>query len=127
MREIIDNGFPLKPIKRILKKYYYGEISRDVCIYVRDSLLDITNKLAENAVKEFEQYNLRREQQGLYRIKRLNIFVFQRCMETFFKPIVDINNGEEGRINERLLCQDGGLINKKGENITAKNADVEVV
>ena len=47
-------------------------------------------------------------------------------METFFKPIVDINNGEEGRINDRLLCQNDTYKerNKKG---IIKDADMEVV
>ena len=112
MRELNNDGFPLKPIKRILKKYYNGEICENVCIYVKDILLETTNLLAKNAVKEFEQYNSRRKQQGLHRVRRLNKFVFQRSKEMVFKPIVDINNGEEGVENNGLLCQDGNMIDK---------------
>ena len=99
---------PVKPIKRILKKYYGGEISDETCVYVRDLLLQFTELLAEEAVKEFENYNIMRLDQGLPPFKRLNSFVFREVRDRFFKSIGVVNMGEVGKQNETLLCPKDG-------------------
>ena len=101
-------NIPLKPIKHILKTYYKGEISNAACIDVRNLLLDIIGYLAEETVKEFENYNIMRLKQGLPPLKRLNSFVFREVRDRFFKSIGVVNMGEVGKQNETLLCPKDG-------------------
>lgn len=101
-------NIPVKPIKHILKAYYKGEISNAVCIDVRNLLLDIIGYLAEETVKEFENYNIMRLDQGLPPLKRLNSFVFREVKDRFFKSIGVVNMGEVGKQNETLLCPKDG-------------------
>jgi len=100
------NEFPIKPIKRILKRYYQGEISTDTCIYVRGVLLNFTEYLAFEGVKEFGEYNQRRKMQGLPVLKRLDRSAFESTRSKVFNLLRDNNIGEVGECNELLLCQD---------------------
>ena len=120
------NEFPIKPIKRILKRYYQGEISTDTCIYVRDVLLNFAEYLAFEGVKEFEEYNRRREMQGLPSLKRLDRSVFVDIRSKIFNRLGDYNIGEVGECNELLLCQDD-IMQRKEQKDIIKDAGVEVV
>jgi len=119
--------FPLKPIKRILKKYYQGEISTDACIYIRDLLLDVTEYLANQGIKEFVEYNCRRQEHNLPVLKRLDKSVFIDISDKIFNAVRNNNIGEVGKCNEILLCQGGNITNKKRKDIIIKDAGVEVV
>lgn len=114
-------NIPLKPIKHILKAYYKGEISNAACIDVRNLLLDIIGYLAEETVKEFENYNIMRLKQGLPPLKRLNSFVFREVRDRFFKSIGVVNMGEVGKCNGSLLCL-GDDIQKQEKEDIIKNA-----
>jgi len=114
-------NIPVKPIKRILKAYYKGEISNATCIDVRNLLLDIIGYLAEETVKEFENYNIRRLNQGIQPLKRLDSFVFREVRDRFFKSIGVVNMGEVGKCNGSLLCL-GDDIQKQEKEDIIKNA-----
>ena len=118
--------FPLKPIKRILKRYYQEEISMDACVYVRDVLLNFTEYLAREGVMEFEEYNRRRVIQGLPLLKRLDRSTFVDTRRKIFNLLKDNNIGEVGEYNELLLCQDDIMQRKKVKDII-EDAGVEVV
>ena len=118
--------FPLKPIKRILKRYYQGEISMDACVYVRDVLLNFTEYLAREGVMEFEEYNRRRVIQGLPLLRRLDRSAFESARSKVFNLLRDNNIGEVGECNELLLCQDDIMQRKKEKDII-EDAGVEVV
>ena len=120
------NEFPIKPIKRILKRYYQGEISIDTCIYVRDVLLNFTEYLAFEGVKEFGEYNQRRKMQGLPVLKRLDRSTFVNIGSKIFNLLIDINIGEVGECNGLLLCQDD-IMQRKEQKDIIKDAGVEVV
>jgi len=120
------NEFPIKPIKRILKRYYQGEISIDTCIYVRDVLLNFTEYLAFEGVKEFGEYNQRRKMQGLPVLKRLDRSTFVNIGSKIFNLLMDINIGEVGECNGLLLCQDD-IMQRKEQKDIIKDAGVEVV
>lgn len=98
---------PLKPIKHILKCYYNGEISDDACFYVRDLLVLLTEFLAKEAVQEFKNSNMDRQNHGLSKLKRLNKESFVLVRDRFFKNIDDITTGKVGNHTQILLCQDG--------------------
>lgn len=98
--------YALKPIKTILKKHHDGEVSDEAVVYVRDILLDFTEFLAEESVKDFNEMNQRRQEHGLPILKRLDRFTFKNVFERFFKQIKDKNIGEVGNLMV-LLCQDG--------------------
>jgi len=98
---------PVKPIKHILKNYHKGEISDDACYYVRDILLELTEILAEKAVKEFEEINNERKKHGIPKLKRLDKSSFINIWDSFFKSIDVSNMGKVGKNNNTLLCQDG--------------------
>ncbi len=118
--------FPLKPIKRILKRYYQGEISRDACDCVRDVLLNFTEYLAQEGVMEFEEYNKRRVIQGLPLLRRLDRSAFESARSKVFNLLRDNNIGEVGNLNGLLLCQDDIMQRKKKMDII-EDAGVEVV
>lgn len=99
---------PVKPIKRILKKFYEGEISDETCVYVRDLLLQFTELLAEEAVKEFQNNNIERLNRGLPQLKRLHKSSFIDIWDRFFKSLNVPNMGEVGKQNETLLCPKDG-------------------
>lgn len=99
--------YPLKPIRTILKEHHDGEVSEEAVIYVRDILLVVTAFLAEESVKDFNEMNRRRQEQGLPILKRLDRFAFKNVWERIYKQIVDKNIGEVGNVMETLLCQDG--------------------
>jgi len=99
--------YPLKPVKMILKNHYRGEVSEEAVILVRDILLNLTDFLAEHAVKDFDKVNQKRQEQGLTQLKRLDKDSFKNVWERIYKQIVDKNIGEVGTSNESLLCQDG--------------------
>jgi hypothetical protein len=122
----MSGKIPVKPIRFIFKKYYTGEICENVCTYVRDFLLSITNDLAINAVQEFKKYNNRRTEHGLPQLKRLNKYVIMRCLDKIIKQYANNNIGKGGIVNDILLCQDdiSKLINK---NHVIEDAGIEVV
>lgn len=99
--------YPIKPVKKILKKHHNGEISEDTVIYVRDILLDFTNYFAKQAVEEFHTMNQRRVKNGLSPLKRLDRTSFKIVWERTYKQITDKKIGEVGNHNDILLCQDG--------------------
>ena len=99
--------YPLKPIRTILKEHHDGEVSEEAVIYVRDILLVVTAFLAEESVKDFNELNRRRQEQGLPILKRLDRFAFKNVWESIYKQILDKNIGEVGNVMETLLCQDG--------------------
>lgn len=118
--------FPIKPIKRILKKYYNGDISMDACVYVRDVLLEFTEYLALEGVMEFEEYNGRRAIQGLPLLRRLDRTAFESTRSKVFNLLKDNNIGEVGECNDLLLCQDD-IMQRKEKMDIIEDAGVEVI
>ena len=51
----MNDGFPLKPFKRIVKEHYNNEICEEVFEHFRKILLKIAHDLAEETVREFVQ------------------------------------------------------------------------
>lgn len=121
------NEIPLKPIKRILKKYYNGEITTNSCIYVRDLVLNFTEYVIEECVKEFEDYNIRRQEHNLPVLKRLDTSVFVDFSDKIYKSLLNKTFGEVGQSNKLLLCQDSDIIRKNRNDVIIKDAGVEVV
>jgi hypothetical protein len=100
--------YPLKPIKRILKKHHDGEVSEETVVFVRGILLSFTEFLAKQAVQEFHVMNQRRVKNGLLPLKRLDRTSFKIVWERINKQITDKNIGEVGNNDDSpLLCQDG--------------------
>lgn len=99
--------YPIKPVKKILKHYYNGEISVESLVYVRDILIDFTNLLAEQTVKVFDEMNEQREKSGIPSLKRLDKKSFEKVWKNIYKEVIHKNIGEVGNHNEILLCQDG--------------------
>ena len=122
----MTSEFPLKPIKRILKKYYKGEITTESVIFVRNVLLDTTKLLAEEAVKEFEDINRIGNDHHTASFKRLNKFTFESVFDRFFKPVFDKDDGVVGHNNKALLCQNGDITNRKKNDIIIKDEAIEV-
>lgn len=122
---MIEKKIPIKPIRRVIQYYFKGEISQNTCEYVRDILLEIVTELTKNAIIELNRYNKRREQQGLYRVKRLNIYTFQKAKETLYKPVEYNKNGKGGKGNDKLLCQDGTSSTIEHDS-AIKDAGIEV-
>ena len=100
-------SYPIKPVKKILKQYYNGEISTESLVYVKDILIEFTNFLAKQAVQEFYMLNQTRVRNGLTSLKRLDKLSFKIVWERTYKQITDKNIGEVGNHNDILLCQDG--------------------
>ena len=94
---------PLKTIKRIIKEHWDGEITQECCVYVRDVLLDIIHSLAEESVKEFEDFNKRRKLQGLPILKRRDKAAFASANSKYSQQIC--NNGKIGKNNRELFCR----------------------
>jgi len=100
--------FPLKPIKKILKKHHRGEISSETVSYVETTLEHFTELLAKAAEKEFSDINKQRVITGLPPLKRLNKTTFQITWQKIYKDTNNKNTvGEVGNHNTTLLCQDG--------------------
>lgn len=105
--------YPIKPLKKILKQNYNGEISTESLVYVKDILIEFTNFLAKQAVEEFHMMNKRRVKNGLSPLKRLDRTSFKIVWERIYKQIEDKNMGEVGN-NETssLLCPKDGANNE---------------
>jgi len=99
--------YPIKPIKKILKKHHGGEVSGEALIYLRDILLDFTELIVKQAVQEFLLMNQRRLKNGLSPLKRLDRTSFILAKERIFKQFANEQNGEVGNRNDILLCRDG--------------------
>ena len=100
--------FPLKPIKRILKNYYGGDVSLESVIFTRDVLMIVTKYLATEASKEFIERNKTRQIQGLPQLKRLDIISIKKIWERIKNQLNDNNIVDEvGESNSKLLCLDG--------------------
>ena len=99
---------PLKSIKNILRGYYEGEISIETAILLRNVLQEIADYLAAETVREFHNQNHIREIQGLSPLKRLDKTSLKTVWESILNQITNKNtNGEVGKHNRTLLCQDG--------------------
>lgn len=120
------NEIPLKSIKRILKKKYNDEITKDACIYVRDYVLNIVNYFAEEAKTEFKDYNRLRKIHNLPVLKRLDKHIFVTISDKIFIPIKNNKVGKVGQYNEILFCQGDNIINKTRKDVIIKGAGKEV-
>lgn len=107
IKENYTPKIPIKPIKNIIKKYYKGEISEDACYYVRDNLLQLTEFITQEAIKEFEKTNNIRQKHGMPQLKRLDKTSFVYILDSFLKKTDILDMGEVGQDNKSLLCQDG--------------------
>jgi hypothetical protein len=105
--------FPIKPIKRILKEHYNGEISTYTCTFVKEKIIELLHILAEEAVKEFENYNSQRKKHGLPQLKRLDLYAFKETWDRIYKNLGVSKRGEVGKHNEILFRQDGVKNDKK--------------
>ena len=74
-------GIPLKPLRKILGKDCPFHISKDAIIVTRDLIEYILYQLRIFAIKEFEDLNSNREQQGLQKLKRLNQWAIKRASQ----------------------------------------------
>ena len=102
------NSLPLKPIKRILKNYYDGDITLESVIFTRDVLMIVTKYLATEASKEFIERNKIRQIQGLPQLKRLDIIYIKTVGEKILNLINNqFTQDEVGESNRKLLYQDG--------------------
>ena len=99
----MENDFPIKTIKRIIKRKWDGEISHKACVYVRDFVYDVICDFVEKGVAEFEEINGRREQHGLPRLKRLDISAFRDVNSLYSQQIS--KDGRIGRRNKELFCR----------------------
>ena len=109
MKEEAKNSmesFPLKPIKKLLKNYYDGDISLESVIFTRDVLMIVTKYLAVEASKEFKERNKTRQIQGLPQLKRLDIISIKKIWERIKNQLNDNNIVDEvGKSNDTLLCR----------------------
>lgn len=117
---------PLKPIKRIIKNHYNGEISKEACIYVRDYLLDVINYSVEEAVKEFNEYNRLRKMHKLPVLKRLDKQIFVTILDKIYIPGENNIIGKVGKYNVKLPCQGDNIINETKGDVVIKDAGNEV-
>ena len=117
--------YALKPIKKILKIYYDGEISDEAVIYIRDILLYITHFIGKEGVEEFKNNNIARTKQGLPPYKRLDVTAFKEVWGRFFKFLNDSKFGKVGQFNDELLCQDGDIIDRTRKDIIIKDEATE--
>ncbi len=67
---------PLRTVKRIIKENWDGEISQDCCVYVKDFLMSVLQDLIECSIQEFEEKNVKRKQQRLPELKRIDANCF---------------------------------------------------
>jgi hypothetical protein len=101
--------YPIKPVKRILKKHHNGEVSEETAVYVRDILVDFTEFLAKQAVQEFHLMNQSRAKNGLIPLKRLDKTSFKIVWGRIYKQLIDKNMGEVGNnVTSSLLCPKDG-------------------
>ena len=101
-------SLPLKPIKKIIKKYHHGDISQETTIAFRDAIIEFIDILAKQTVQEFNAINESRNVQGLPSLKRLDKISFKNAWEKILKQLDDKKTiGEVGKSNKILLYQDG--------------------
>ena len=117
--------YALKPIKKILKIFYDGEISDETVIYIRDILLHITYFIGKEGVEEFKNNNIARTKHGLPPYKRLDVTAFKEVWDRFFKSIEVTNMGEVVQVNRSLLCLDGDIIERNRKDIIVKDDEKE--
>jgi len=117
---------PVKPIKRIIKNHYTGEISKEACIYVRDYLLDVINYCTKEVIKEFNEYNRLRKIQKLPVLKRLDKQIFVNILDKIYIPGENNIIGKVGKYNVKLPCQGDNIMDENKEDVIIKDAGNEV-
>jgi len=78
-------GIPLKPLRNILGQDCPFHISEDAILATRDLVEYILHQIRIFAIKEFEDLNNNRQQQGLKPLKRLNGRVARRACKNILK------------------------------------------
>ena len=79
-------GIPLKPLRKILGQDCPSHISEDATLATRDVLEYILHQIRIFSLKEFEDLNNNRKQQGLKPLKRLNGWAVRRACDNILKP-----------------------------------------
>ncbi len=86
-------------IKTRIKEYWDGEIPKECIKEVNAIVSDFTDMLINEGIEEFNEYNRRREIQGLPKLKRLDASVFKNLSTKTYNDVPDFNHGELGQSN----------------------------
>lgn len=104
---------PLKPLSRMLRQNCHYHISSEAIVLLRNILEELVYEIRRNALKEFEEMNNRREQQGLPLLKRLNSWALRKAIDNILK-----SNSDNG-----MGLQSNGAVSPGGDKmVTDKNA-----
>ena len=105
--DTVDIKLPVKAFRIILKKHHKGEVCQESCVYLRDYLLDLADRISIETSKEFKKYNAKRVLNGLPERKRMNEYIVKRAIDTFFKTLTIDDSGEVEQSHQTLLFPDG--------------------
>ena len=81
-------SLPLKPIRDLLTQDFPDSmhITDDAILALRDTLEDIIHRIGCASLREFDELNGNREQQGLRTLKRLNSCAVKKACDNILKP-----------------------------------------
>ena len=97
------NKISKRLVKRILKEYWDGEISKDLCIFVKDYLDELTHKIIKELVAETQRENRLRQVQNLPEMKRIALSTFKSLLAKVNKQTSINLTGNIGELNKNTM------------------------
>ena len=110
---MVKEKIPYKLVRRILKTHTDKEITREGVTYVKEFVENLLKEIAEECIKEQEEQNRLRRIQKLPKLKRIQVSVFKRLLDSLFNETPDFNMGEVAQYSRETTLSD--------------KADIEVV
>ena len=79
---MVKEKIPYKLVRRILKRHTNADITREGVEFVQDYVENLLKEIALECIKEQEELNKFREIQKLPKLKRIQVSVFKRLLDS---------------------------------------------
>jgi len=79
---MVKETIPYKLVRRILKTHTDKEVTREGVIYVKEFVENLLKEIVEESIREQEEQNRLRQIQNLPQLKRIQVSVFKRLLDS---------------------------------------------
>lgn len=103
---MVKETIPYKLIRRILKTHTDKEVTREGVTYVKEFVENLLKEIAEESIREQEEQNRLRQIQNLPQLKRIQVSVFKRLLDSLFNDTPDLIMGEVAHYSSDTTLSD---------------------
>lgn len=103
---MVKETIPYKLVRRVLKTHTDKEVTREGVTYVKEFVENLLKEIAEECIKEQEEQNRLRRIQKLPQLKRIQVSVFKRLLDSLFNETPDFNMGEVAQYSSDTTLSD---------------------